>query len=159
MCMCLHACVSVHVRVFCMCVLQIYLFVFLTLFIRYRTVLSPYIRCSHIWTCKWLHVECEYILLDFESCAHAHTIEMLWWNVLRCTFCLKKVWQFTTSSFMLPFNLASPIFIRVDILHGRPDRHTPAARLSPRYQTTLEVSWSCIAHDLFIEFFLSYLIS
>ncbi|ROT85081.1 hypothetical protein C7M84_021423 [Penaeus vannamei] len=26
----------------------------------------------------------------------------------------------------------------VDILHGRPDRHTPAARLSPRYQTTLE---------------------
>ncbi|XP_071539568.1 alpha-tubulin N-acetyltransferase-like isoform X3 [Panulirus ornatus] len=26
----------------------------------------------------------------------------------------------------------------VDILHGRPDRHTPSARLSPRYQTTLE---------------------
>ncbi|XP_042869329.1 alpha-tubulin N-acetyltransferase-like isoform X5 [Penaeus japonicus] len=26
----------------------------------------------------------------------------------------------------------------VDILHGRPDRHTPAARLSPRYQTTLD---------------------
>ncbi|MPC28926.1 hypothetical protein E2C01_022143 [Portunus trituberculatus] len=26
-----------------------------------------------------------------------------------------------------------------DILHGRPDRHTPAARLCPRYQTTLEV--------------------
>ncbi|XP_063853176.1 alpha-tubulin N-acetyltransferase-like isoform X3 [Scylla paramamosain] len=25
-----------------------------------------------------------------------------------------------------------------DILHGRPDRHTPAARLCPRYQTTLE---------------------
>ncbi|KAK7079028.1 Alpha-tubulin N-acetyltransferase 1, partial [Halocaridina rubra] len=26
----------------------------------------------------------------------------------------------------------------VDILHGRPDRHTPHARLSPRFQTTLD---------------------